>query len=240
MNGEHEKREPSPNELAIEAARNPEATSYIDGDPDLGLSEKNEHRTEDGKLRKVEINDDNGELKYQKNIAYEKVDDPEREGKKIETDEVKAISERLITGREKNDQGLVIAEKGKNLDNHKPGHEYEKTTQLDNDGNFVSESGKVTAGEKKGETWETTKSVEKVGDYTRETVTNAGKKLVDSKLVDFKTTEIKVKDASGKDVWGEHIGTNGTQTMEWGKKPAKTASKKMEVVFIYLSTPDSV
>lgn len=219
MNMENERGELSPNELAIEAAKNPEATSYIDGNSDLGLSEKNENRTEDGKLRSVEINDDKGELKYQRNVVYKKVDDPEHPGQHIETDEVKAISERLITGREKNENGVVVTEEGKNLDNHKPGHEYEKTTQLDKDGNFVSESGKVTGGEKEGETWETTRSVEKVGDYTRETVTNAGKKMVDGELEDFKTTEIKVKNAGGKDVWGEHIGIDGTQTMEWGKKP---------------------
>jgi len=227
MNGNPEMgRELSPNDQAIEAAKNPEATSYLDSDPDLALSEKAENRTEDGKLRSVEINDDNNELKYQKNIAYKKVDDPERPGKMKETDEVKAITEKLINKRD--DQGRITQEQGKNLDNYKTGHEYAKTFEYDDENNTQTEKGEVTGGENKGEQWEKTISKEQKGEYTKQVETNTIKKPKkdgkEGEFEEFETTEVKYigKDEQGKDihVYGYHISTDGKKTMEWGKKPA--------------------
>jgi len=211
MNGE---REPglSPNEQAIMEKELP-GRSLLENKPELALSEKETVVAGDRKSAEI-IKNPEGREAWRKDIAYVREPDPEREGKYRDTDAVKAITERTF---DRNDKGLVTQETGTNLDRE---HSFEKTFEYDDQGNLTKESGQVTEGEKKGETWETTRSVEKAGDYSKETVTNSGKKMEDGKLVDFKTTEIKVKDASGKDVWGEHIGTDGTQTMEWGKKPA--------------------
>jgi len=212
-------QEQNSNDMAIEQAINPEATSFIDSDENLNQNEGIENRTPDGKLRDTIINDENGLQKYKKEINYKKHDGQE-------TDEVKAITEKLVD--ERDDKDRITKLHGQNLDTYKTDHAYNLTTTYDDKKNTVLDSGEVTAGAEMGKKWDKTVSREQVGKYTKETETNAIKTpKKDGKPGEYdksQTTEVKFisTDDKGKEthVYGWHINEQGEQSMAWGKKPA--------------------
>ena len=158
------------------------------------------------------IRDEEGREAWRKDIAYVRQQNPDT-GEWEDTEQVKAVSERLF---DRDEKGLITKETGTNLDRE---HSYEKNFEYDGQGNQTKESGQVTEGEKKGETWEKIKTSEQAGKYTKATASTKGKKMVDGKLQDFTTTEINFLDNKGQSVWGYHE-ADGQRTMEWGQKPA--------------------
>ena len=212
MNGS-EKEGLSENEQAIMEKELP-GRSFLQREEfsEIALSEK--QTVESGGLKHAEIiNDDKGQEAYRKKIDYVKEPDPDRgKGKFRNTEEVKAVSETMLT---RNDDGDITNKAGTDL--HRE-HSFKESGEFDKNGDLVNGKGEVTEGEKKGETYEKSKTREQKGNYVKETITNSGKHFEDGKLVPFTTVEVNYLGAGDKSVYGYHE-ADGKRTMEWGTKP---------------------
>lgn len=222
MNNYMENRETpeglSANEQAI-MEKEISGRSLLEQRPELAMSDREKQSDPDGRLTRETIVGEDGQPAYEKRIGY--VRDKDDEGNWQNTDEVKAINERVFSY---NADGQKTSEVGTNLDRE---HSWQTTFEYDTDGNPTTEHGTITEGDRMGETWVTQHSTEQVGEYTKKTEAMTITKITDGEEREVTVTKVNYLDADGTTVYGRQEALDGGKsfTMSWGEKPEVLATE---------------